>query len=274
MAFQPVIGQGGLPGWRLLERTLDRQMTAHAANPASLRDEAYFRERATMLRAPDDLVSDRRLLRIALTAFGLADDLNNRVFIRRVLESDLGDRRSLANRLADKRYLEFASAFRFKDPEGPATQRAGFADGLLQRFRDLRFEEAVGSQNDSMRLALALRRDLQRIATQPVSEDARWFSVLGSRTLRVVFEQAFGLPREFATLDLDRQVTILRARVRGLTGSSEIAQFAEAGRIDRLVTRFLTMAQVSQMRQNSATSIALGILQSAPRPGPAGFGRS
>lgn len=270
MSFAPIIPAPGIAGWRFLSRTLDSQQAVHARNPAAQRDEAYLRDRIGTIRTPADLVSDRRMFRIALTAFGLGEDINSRAFVRRVLESDLGDRRSLANRLADKRYLDMATVFAFGDPAGPATQSSGFADAILGRFRAMRFEEAVGESNESMRLVLSLQRELPRIATGALSEDARWFTVLGNRTLRTVFETAFGLPRQFATLDLDRQVGVLKSRVSRLTGSSEIAQFSDPVRLDRLVTRFLTASQLSESAPSSSTAIALSLMQTASmrRPTP------
>lgn len=266
MSFAPLVPVGGLAGWRYLTRTLDRQEAAHARAPAALRDEAYFRERIGAVRSADDLVADRRLLRIALTAFGLGSDLNNRAFLRRVLDSDTTDRRSFAGRLTDKRYFELASAFGFRDPFGPRIARPGMPDALLQRFREARFEEAVGQQDDSMRLALSLQRDLKRLAAQPGSDDARWYTVLGTPSLRAVFETAFALPREFAALDLDRQVAVLRSRTERLMGASDLAQFSDPARLDRLIERYFVGAQLAGVRQTGTASVALGLLQAGPPP--------
>jgi hypothetical protein len=266
MSFAPVIPVGGLAGWRFLERTLDRQEAAHARSPSALRDEAYFRAQIGQIRSAGDLIADRRLLRVALTAFGLTDDINSRAFVQRVLDSYTADRRSFAARLADKRYLELARAFGFREAGGPAIGRPGAVEAVLQRFRETRFEEAVGAQDESMRLALALQRDLRRIVGQSDSDEARWFTILGTPSVRRVFETAFGLPREFAALDLDRQASVLKSRTQRLTGSSDAAQFTDPARIDRLISRFLAGAQIAEARQTSGPIVALGLLQAMPPP--------
>lgn len=268
MSFQPVIPTTGLSGWRFLERTLAKQEAAHARSPAAQRDEAYFRARIGEVRSAEDLVADRRLLRIALTAFGLSADLPNRAFITRVLDSDTTDRRSFAGRLADKRYVEMAQAFGFRNPFGPRIAQPGIAEGILQRLRELRFEEAVGNSDENMRLALSLQRDLKRLATNGASDEARWFTVLGTPRLRKVFETAFNLPPAFATLDLDRQVDVLRGRTTRLTGSSEVGQFADSGRIGRLINQFFIGAQIGESRQIGSGSAALTLLQSVVLPNP------
>lgn len=261
MSFAPVVPIGGLAGWRFLERTLDRQEAAHARAPAALRDEAYFRANIGSVRSAADLVADRRLLRVALTAFGLQDDLPNRAFIQRVLESDTTSRGSLASKLADKRYLELARAFGFDDPLGPAIARPGTAETVLQRAREMRFEAALGERDNTMRLALALQRDLRRLAADPMTETAKWYTVLGTPSLRAVFETAFSLPKEFGALDLDRQAGILQARTERLTGSRDLTQFTDPARMDMLIRRFFVGAQLAEGAAGAAGSPALLLLQ-------------
>jgi len=271
MSFSPVVPFGGFAGWRFLERTLDRQSESHARNPAAMRDEAHFRSRIGTIGTPADLVADRRLLSTALTAFGLLDDLPNRAFIHRVLESDTTDRRSFVNRLADKRYLELARSFGFGDAGGAKIGTTGFAEAILARARAQRFEAAIGEQDEGLRLALALQRDLPRIAREAGSDDAAWYTVLGTPSLRKVFETAFGLPREFATLDLDRQVDTLRRRTTALTGAKTLAQFTDSGPLEKLTRRYLVGTQLAEMRQISPGSSALTLLQAIqPLPRPLG----
>ena len=266
MSFAPVVPLGGLVGWRFLQRTLDRQEAAHAEAPAARRDEAYFRERIGQVRTAADLVGDPRLLRVALTAFGLQEDQRNRAFITRVLESDTTSRTSFAARLADKRYLDLARAFGLGEPFGPAIQRPGQVEAVLQRAREIRFEVAVGAQNPDMRLALSLQRDLRQLAAQPASEGAKWFTVLGTPALRTVFDTAFNLPPAFAGLDLDRQVEVLQARLQRLTGSPDIGQFTDPARMDQLIRRFFVGSQLAQTQVGAPASPALALLQAAVVP--------
>ena len=81
MSFQPVIPAAGLAGWRFLERTYDAQFSAFNAAPELVRDTDYFAANITTVSSAEDLVSDRRLLRVALGAFGLENDIDNRFFI-------------------------------------------------------------------------------------------------------------------------------------------------------------------------------------------------
>ena len=79
--FQPVIPVSGLAGWRFLQRTYDSQFETFSKGAVLQRDAEYFRENIGQVRTAEDLTSDRRLLNVALSAFGLQDDINNRYFI-------------------------------------------------------------------------------------------------------------------------------------------------------------------------------------------------
>ena len=377
MSFQPILPLDGYVGWRFLQRTREQQEAALTGAPATLRDEAYFDANIQSITSAEELVKDRRLLNIALTAFGLQDDLPNRAFIQKVLESSPNEDGSFVNRLADKRYKKLNLAFGFGEAGSSLNQRDGFSnttlakagaqtdipqralsqgqelttlagedsseqskwytvlgtpslrslfesafqlasgfgalsldvqvevlrsrtlqltgantvgqftdrdttDTLLRRFGDTNlswnqidgfskkilgsfhersFEIAVGAQSESMRLALALERDLAALAEQGSSETARWYTILGTPSLSAVFKTAYMLPDGFGTLDLDRQVEILKARTERLTGSDSVAQFSDPEALDALTRRFFLSEQVKQIQTESAGSAALTLLQ-------------
>lgn len=273
MSFIPAIPAGGYAGWQFLQRTLANQSAAHAATAITQRDQAYFRDRIARIATAGDLVADRRLLSVALTAFGLADDLPNRAYVRKVLESDSADPASFVNRLTDKRYQKLAKAFGFGDLGLPRTGLPGFADTILRGYRERSFEAAVGEQNGSMRLALALERDLGGLATDRGTEATKWFTVLGTPSLRKVFETAFNLPSSFGGLDLDRQVDILRDRTSQLTGEDTISQFAERGVREALIQRFFLSEQLQDVRSLTGMPAALSLLQTGQASLNAALGR-
>jgi hypothetical protein len=262
MSFQPVVPTGGYAGWRFLQRTLPQQQAALSNSASALRDEAYFREKIGKIDTAEQLVGDRRLLRVALTAFGLQDDIANRAYLQKVLESRISDNNSFANRLADKRYRQLAQAFAFADRTVPRTKLVTFPDEILARFRDRNFEIAVGRSDDTMRVALALQRDLKTLAGQPSTDLTRWYTVLGTPNLRTVFEKAFNLPVSFGTLDIDRQVDILKERTERLTGEDTISQFADAKALETLTQRYFLGVEIAQIRSAGTLNPALTLLQS------------
>lgn len=263
MTYSPVVPFGGYAGWKFLARTRDAQQEAFVASRQIQRDDAYFREKIGAIRTAEDLVADRRLLSVALGAFGLSDDINNTYFIRKVLEDGILDPKALANKLADKRYLEFSKAFGFGDFTTPRTQMSDFADRILSAYKTRRFEAAIGDSNAQMRLAMNAERELAVIAGRNQSVDAKWFAVLGSAPLREVFQTALGLPAAFAAIDLDQQLVALKDKADRFLGTSDITDFSDPEKVEDLVRLYLLRAETQVGSGYSPSSAALTLLQSA-----------
>ena len=260
--FQPVVPLPGLPGWIMLNRTLETQTEAFNASPQITRDTDYFEATIGTISTAEELVSDRRLLRVALGAFGLEDDLNNRFLIRKVLEGGVADPRSLANALSDDRYAQLSEAFGFGGPIfGPRTTEEGFGQEITALFRTRSFEVAVGNQDESLRLAMNAERELQDIGQYNATDNARWYRIMGTPPLRQVFEIAFGLPTGFGQLDIDRQLDEFKEAARSKLGVESMDDFASAETRERLIQTYLLRNQIRDISGQSAQSIALTLLQ-------------
>ncbi len=262
MSFQPVIPFGGIAGWAFLKRTQPAQQAAFDSSPVIQRDTAYFAEKIGSVTTAEQLVGDYRLLKVALGAFGLDDDIGNKHFIQKVLEDGSLSTEALANKMSDKRYLEFTKAFGFGDYDIPRTQLSDFADKIVATYRGRQFEIAVGDQSQDMRLSMGLERELDTVLKKSTTPDGMWFSVMGNPPLRKVFETAFGLPDSFGTLDLDLQLSGFRAKARDRFGDSEVAQFSDPARRDELNRLFLVRSEIAAGGGGmSSGSIALALLQ-------------
>lgn len=266
MSFQPVLAGGGLSGWAFLSRTRETQQAAFDASAPILRDSTYFEEKIGSIRTAEELVGDRRLLRVALGAFGLQDDIDNRYFLRRVLEEGTFDDGALANRLSDSRYRDFARAFGFGDLDPPRTVLSDFGAEITAAYRERQFEVAVGAQDETMRLAMGLDRALDRIIGTDTTANGRWFAVMGELPVRRVFEGALGLPASTGALDIDRQLTIFRTRSEAAFGSAEVSGFGDPSAREALVRRFLLNADSAGSPVTGPGSAALTLLSQAARP--------
>ena len=262
MTYTPAVPLGGYAGWTFLKRTYDTQTKAFQASPDLKRDEDYFRAKIGSVKTAEQLVSDRRLMRVALGAYGLDNDINNKFFIRKVLEDGTLKDGALANRLADKQYRALSAGFGFGDFSVPRTQLSDFADKTLAAFKTRQFEAAVGIQNNDLRLALNVERELPAIAKKTGSEATKWFTVMGNSPLRQVFATAMNIPASAGSLDLDRQFEIFQTRAEAVFGDGDVAQFTDPAKIDGLVRRFLLQSEVAATRTTtSASAGALALIQ-------------
>lgn len=259
--FQPIIPISGLAGWAFLQNTLPTQKTAFNSSGEMTRDTAYFESEIANVKSADDLVSDRRLLRVALGAFGLQDDLDSRFFIKTILQEGTSEHSALANRLSDPRYASLAEAFGFDRAEGSRVNESGFAAGITSSYRERQFEVAVGTQNESMRLALNAKRELLSIATSGESDRSQWFRILGTPPLRQVFETALGLPDGFGQLDIDRQAAVFEEKSKQKFGLQSLADFAKDTVREDFIRGYLVRDQIKSFGFQSSASIALNLLQ-------------
>jgi hypothetical protein len=262
MSFQPTLPLTGYAGWGFLKRTMQQQQAIQQAAPVQQRDEAYFRTRIGKIDTAAQLVSDKRLLRIALTAFGLEGDVNSKAFIQKILEGGTLKDGSLANKLADKQYQKFSAAFGFGDFSVPRTKISTFPDEILTQFRARSFETAVGNQSNIYRLALNAEREIPIVAGRGTSENAKWFAILGNPPMREVVQTALGLPKSFATIDLDKQVSVLKSRAEAAFGAASVSQFSDPAKMEALVRRFVLRSEMqAQGMGNSSAAIALQLLR-------------
>ncbi len=264
MSFQPIVPLSGLAGWSFLQRTQERQEEVFNKSPMLQRQVDAFAEHLPKIKTAEDLVSNRRVLQVALGAFGLQDDIDNRAFIRKIVEDGTTERGALANRLSDKRYQEFAKAFSFLTPDGPKEPPEGFTEQLIGQFKSREFEIAVGAKDNAMRLALSMQRELPGLGEQYSTDRARWFAILGNPPLREVLQTSLGLPTEFGKLDVEDQVARMQSAAQRRFGTSDLQELAQPENLERITQRFLALDQLRQTQATmSGASTALILLQNA-----------
>lgn len=264
MSYTPVISLSGYSGWVMLNKTMERQQTAFNSSSQTQNLEDYFREKIGTISSVEELVNDRRLLTVALGAFGLGEDINNKAFIKKVLEEGTLDEDSFANKLADKTYYNLSAAFGFGDYETPLSQGTDFADQILAQYQTREFEVAVGDVNESYRIALAAERDLPLLAEKSSSENTKWYSIIGSEALSSFMRTALSLPDEISGLDVDQQLEIYKSKAKSMYGTSDLSTLLEGDGLEKLTKNYIIRAElVDGITTTTTTSPALTLLQSS-----------
>lgn len=184
-------------------------------------------------------------------------DIANKAFIQKVLESDVSDKKSLVNRLADKRYLKMAEAFGF----GSAKPAEKLGDIVSKAFVQREFERRIGEGDETLRFALNARRELQEMGNRTSSDKTLWYEVLGSPPLRKVFEGALGFSTAYAKLPIDRQYDEFTRAAERTFGSSSFKELSKPETIDRLVKNYMVRSQISTSPAQDRYSAALTLLR-------------
>ncbi|GMG83630.1 DUF1217 domain-containing protein [Paralimibaculum aggregatum] len=258
--FAPIVPLGGLAGFRFIEQTHDRQLALFERSPEIRRDIAHFEENAGQVETLEDLMADRRLLRVVLGAFGLEEDLDKRAYVRKVIEEGSLDPRSFANRIADPAYRALAEELGFGDL-GNRLILTSVRERIIEQYRLRRFESAVGEQDVDLRVAMNFRREIGGIAGSETAGSSGWLRILGSQPMRRVVEYAFNLPDQFALIDIDQQVLELERLSRARYGSESPAVFSDPETVEDALNRFLVRAQIESGSAGTGTGGASAAVQ-------------
>jgi hypothetical protein len=123
---------------RDIKSNLDRVSTSQQVE----RERAYYNENIGNVTNLDDFLDDYRLYSYAMKAHGLEDMTYAKAFMKKVLESDLSDENSFANKLTDQRYRQFATAFKFSSGTA-VTQTQRQIDTVIDKFKTTIEDEAT-----------------------------------------------------------------------------------------------------------------------------------
>ncbi|MDI7861481.1 DUF1217 domain-containing protein [Rhizobiaceae bacterium n13] len=157
------------------------------------RQTAYYKENIGKVSTVDEFLDDYQLYSYAMKAFGLEDMTYAVAFMRKVLESDLNDDNSFANKLTDERYREFAAAFNFSTTT--ATVQT-----------DAQLDEMIGLYGQTI-----------TDADEAVEEETRYYNVmmgnitsvdqlLGNERLRSYVFTAYGIDEKTYSREMVRNV--------------------------------------------------------------------
>ncbi|MER9106527.1 DUF1217 domain-containing protein [Mesorhizobium sp. M0848] len=99
--------------YQLITRDIAKSIDRIEQQPVVDRDTKYYLDNITKVKSIDDFVKNDRLFKYAMKAYGLEDMDYAKAFMVKALKEGVSDPNSFANKLTDKRYAEFVSAFNF-----------------------------------------------------------------------------------------------------------------------------------------------------------------
>jgi hypothetical protein len=209
---------------------------------------AYYLANVSKLESIDDLMADKRLLGFALSSYGLDPAIEKPERIREMLEGGVSDPNSPANKLTDKRYAGFVSAFNFMEYGETATTFNRAQRPAIDKYLRQTLEQNAGTENEGVRLALYFERKAPDITS--------FYEILADPALAKVVRTALGLPDTFASADIDRQVKLFEEKL-------DIEDFTDPEKLGKFLTRFTSLwEEVSNPTSTQQTS--LGVLFGQP----------
>ncbi|WP_422370498.1 DUF1217 domain-containing protein [Hoeflea sp.] len=116
-------------------RDLTLSLQRKADDPIVAREAEYYKQTIGSITTLDEFMADDRIYNYAMKAYGLEEMGYAKALIRKVLESDLTDSNSFANRLEDVKYRNLAAAFDFgKTVTSEVVQTTTQIDNLIETY--------------------------------------------------------------------------------------------------------------------------------------------
>jgi hypothetical protein len=226
-----------LTALRLAEKNRTREVAAAAKQPETLRDTIAFTKAVAKATTAAQALDNPAVMKVLLTANGLADQLPYAALAKKVLLSDPADPKSLVSRLADSRWTAVTEAFQFatkgiatlKDPAVQATLTQGYAEVIWRK----------GLEAGTPGLADAL--DIRERAKDFTSA----IQVLGDPVMRRVVTTALGIPQEIAFQELP-------AQEKAITQRLDLKRLQDKKFVDGLSQRYL----MEKQRAASASTLS------------------
>lgn len=188
------------------------------------REEEYFKANVKNLKSVDDFFADKRIMRFVLSAYDLESELTNTGKIRKILESDLSDVDSLANRFQDPRFKQLAQDLNFFGAKVSKLTSQSTVDNIVTKYERIKYEQSLDEQAPGVRAAIEFKRRAKDV-TQTVQ-------LLGDSVLREVVTVANNIPKQIAVQEVDAQVTALERKV-------DVKKLKDATEVDKMVIRYL-----------------------------------
>jgi hypothetical protein len=132
--------------------------------PSYAQSVAYYRDNITKVTSVDDLLNNRKLLTVALSAFQLEGSIDQMGILKKLLTQDPTATGSLAQQLLDPRYKQFAQAFSgLRSDGGTSVQSPTSINTVLAGYQANEYAKWVSNNyNDpTIRQALFFQQTVQ-----------------------------------------------------------------------------------------------------------------
>lgn len=209
-------------------------------DPVVKRDTEYYRASIGKIKTVDEFMKDHRLFSYAMKAFGLSDMIYAKAFVKKLLTEGLAKPDSMANKMTNALYKEFAKAFDFAGKGDKATSQPGATTETVDRYVQQTLETNEGKENEGVRLALYFKRKASTITSH--------MGLLADKAVVTFVQTAFGIPKESSGADLDAQVRQLKKLI-------DVEDLQDPKKVEKLIQRFSAMWDMNNVSAASLNPV-------------------
>lgn len=213
--------------YNLLTRDMKTSLNRTAEQTQVARDTAYYKENIGKVTTIDEFLDDYRLYSYAMKAHGLEDMTYAKAFMKKVLESDLNDDNSYANRLTDERYRNFAMAYSFSQGKA-VVQTTAQEDAVIGLYNQTsaRLDDRVKADTSYFNAAIDLVKSVddlwgnERLRTY-VLTSLRYDTSMSYQHFKAVVTSDLNDPRSYANTVTNDYKAGFQAKIDAIKASAK-----------------------------------------------------
>jgi uncharacterized protein DUF1217 len=238
-------GQNAAAALTSAEKNQTKRIEATAQQPEVKRAIDAFTKGVSSAKSVSALLADPNVMRVLLTANGLADQMSYTALARRALQSDLNDPKSLANTLSDTRWKSVAQTYDFAAKGLGVIQKPEVISAVADAYAEVVWRQSLDATTPGLSNALTFRAE----AAKFTSAD----QILGDPVMRKVVTTALGIPLQIAFQPLE-------AQERAITSKLDVSKLQDPKFVENFAQRYLLAANGSGTNGSTTTSTDLSTL--------------
>lgn len=212
--------------YQIITTNLTRTKALIEKDPVVKRETDYYNATIKTIKTIDEFIKNDRVFKYAMKAYGLEDMAYGKALIKKLLQEGISNPLSMANKMSNPLYKEFAKAFDFAGKGAEATSAASATTEAVQRYVQQTLEQQEGKDNQGVQLALYFKRKASSVTTT--------MGVLADKALLKFVQTTFSIPEAASRADLDIQV-------RNLEKFLNVKDLQDPKKVDKLIQRFNAM---------------------------------
>ena len=216
--------------YKLAYELKESQTRVFEAQPTVVRDLVTFSEDITSIKSVEDLMNNRIVLNMVLSAFQLESEIDKPAMVKKILTESPTNDESLVNRLVEPRWTKLAEALYPLNSDPDFFQKQDNVDAILTGYKTNEYEKFQGENADGVREAMYFKRLAGGIETVT--------QIIADKAIMKVMRVGLGLPESFQGLSFDQQLERLERMI-------DIEDFQDPEKIDEMIDRFLIFTQVN-----------------------------
>ncbi|WP_414473371.1 DUF1217 domain-containing protein [Microvirga sp. M2] len=237
-------------------------------NDASVKREIeYYNKTIKTIKTIDDFIKNDRVFKFAMKAYGLEDMAFGKALIKKLLQEGTSNPLSMANKMSNPLYKEFAKAFDFVGKGADATSAASATTEAVAKYVQQTLEQREGNDNQGVRLALYFKRKASSITNT--------MGILADKAILEFVQTTFNIPKAAGRADIDVQV-------RQLEKLLNVKDLQDPKKVDKLIQRFSVMWDMNNasaatspiltlFNQSTDQGISVDLMMSIAKLRPGGF---